>query len=184
MYQFGLISGCYLFSHFFVVNLTVRYSSPWLAALLSLASKNLTCPVESPQMTWSRALSKALRAAGVPSTFNKWRDLAAYRDQLQGQDGRDSAHPTKAPRSSVAYRPATPPTQRWRQRARGANNSHAPRLYPSSNPRAHHHSEVVGCLYGRPRFRQSQGRGRKLNRGWPRPRQSRGLHRPQPSSII
>ena len=34
-------------------------------------------PVGSPQMTWGRALNKALRAAGVPSTFTKWRDLAA-----------------------------------------------------------------------------------------------------------
>ena len=36
------------------------------------------------------------------------------------------------------------------------------------------HSEVVGCLYERPRFRQSQGRGKERNQGRPRPRQSRG----------
>ena len=32
-------------------------------------------------MAWDRALYKALRAVGVPSTFTKWRDLAAYCDQ-------------------------------------------------------------------------------------------------------
>ena len=43
-------------------------------------------------MTWGR---KALRAAGVPSTFTKWRDLAAYRDQwrvLCGAKARGAVH--------------------------------------------------------------------------------------------
>ena len=57
----------------------------------------------------------------------------------------------------------------------GANAPTAPTAtHPGSNPRAQRHSEVVGCLYGRPRLRQSQGRGEERNRGRPRPRQSRG----------
>ena len=59
-------------------------------------------PVGSPQMTWGRALNKALRAAGVPSTFTKWRDLAANRGQwwvLCGAKARGTVHtPPKHPR--------------------------------------------------------------------------------------
>ena len=56
--------------------------------------------------------------------------------------------------------------------------------HPGSNPRAQRHSEVVGCLYGRPRLRQSQGRGEERSRGWPHPRQRRGWHRPELSRRI
>ena len=70
------------------------------------------CPVGSPQMTWGRALNKALRAAGVPSTFTKWRDLAAYRHQwrvLCGAKARGTVHtPPKHPRDIWAQ-----PGRRW-----------------------------------------------------------------------
>ena len=42
------------------------------------------------------------------------------------------------------------------------DNSHPPRLQPPSQ----RHSEVLGCLYGQPRFRQSQDQG---GRTQPRP---------------
>ena len=83
-------------------------------------------------MTWGRALIKALRAAGVPSTF-KWRDLAAYRGQwrvLCGTKARGTAHtPPKhsrgiwaqvadGPPPSNPAHPATAPTRPRRQRPR------------------------------------------------------------------
>ena len=94
-------------------------------------------------MTWGRALNKALRAAGVPSTFTKWRDLAAHRDQwrvLCGAKARGTVYPPpKAPpRHLGPGRPLPtalqhrPPTRQRRQRAHGAN-SHAPRLQPPSS---------------------------------------------------
>ena len=53
-------------------------------------------------MMWGRALNKAPRASGVPSTFTKWRDLAAYSDQwrvLCGAKARGAVHtPPKHPR--------------------------------------------------------------------------------------
>ena len=59
-------------------------------------------PVGGPQMAWGRALNKALRAAGVPSTFTKRWDLAAYRDQWQvlcGTKAGGTVHtPPKHPR--------------------------------------------------------------------------------------
>ena len=84
-------------------------------------------------MTWGRALNKALRAAGVPSTFTKWRGLAAYRDQwrvLCGAKARVAVHtPPKhpcdiwaqvvdgPPPSNTAH-PTTAPTRPRRQQPR------------------------------------------------------------------
>ena len=84
-------------------------------------------------MTWGRTLNKALRAAGAPSTFTKWRDLAAYRDQwrvLCGAKARGAVHtPPKHPRgiwaqvvdglppSNIAH-PTTAPTHPRRQQRR------------------------------------------------------------------
>ena len=122
-------------------------------------------------MAWGQALNKAIQAAGVPSTFTKWRDLAANRDQwrvLCGAKARGTVH--TAPKH---------PRDIWAQVADGlppSNTAHpatAPTAtHPGSDPRAQRHSEVVGCLNGRPRFRQSQGRGEECTRGRPRPLQS------------
>ena len=84
-------------------------------------------------MTWGRTPNKAPRAAGVSSTFTKWRDLAAYRDQwraLCGAKARGTVHaPPKHPcdiwaqvvdgplPSNTAY-PATAPTRPRRQQPR------------------------------------------------------------------
>ena len=48
-------------------------------------------------MAWGRALNKALRAVGVPSTFTKWRDLAAYRGQWQVLCGAKAGREARAP---------------------------------------------------------------------------------------
>ena len=110
-------------------------------------------------MAWGRALNRALRATGVSSTFTKWRDLAAYRDQWRVLCGAKASGavkiPPKFPRdiwaqvadgpppSNTAH-PATAPT---RQR------SQQPRT-PAPTPELTATQKVVGCLYGRPRIRQ------------------------------
>ena len=118
-------------------------------------------------MTWGRALNKALRAAGVPSTFTKWRDLAAYRDQwrvLCGAKARGTVHtPPKHPRdiwaqvvdgpqpSNTAH-PATAP------RAHGAN-SHAPRLQPPSSTPLRSGGLPL-WTFGRPPFARARAAGK------------------------
>ena len=76
-------------------------------------------------MTWGRALNKALRAAGVPSTFTKWRGIAAYRDQwrvLCGAKARGAVHsPSKHPRDIWAQaHPTTAPTRPRSQQPAGS----------------------------------------------------------------
>ena len=97
-------------------------------------------PVGSPQMTWGRALNKALRAAGVPCTFTKWRDLAAYRDQwrvLCGAKARGTVHnPPKHPRDIWAQVVDVPPPSNTAHPPDGANAPTAPTAtHPGSNPR-------------------------------------------------
>ena len=84
-------------------------------------------------MTWGRALNKALRAAGVPSTLTKWWNLAAYRDQyraLCGAKAKGTVHiPPKhpcgiwaqvadGPPPSNPAHPAMAPMRPWRQQPR------------------------------------------------------------------
>ena len=83
-------------------------------------------------MTWGRALNRALRAAGVSSTFTKWRDLAAYRDQwrvLCGAKARGTVHnPPKHPRDIWAQVVDGPPP---------SNTTHPTTVtHSGSNPRA------------------------------------------------
>ena len=102
-----------------------------------------------------------------------------------------SAHPQspKAPPRHLGTGRREPTALQHHRPGDGANAPTVPTAaHPGSNPQSYHHSGVVGRLYGRPRFRQNQGRGEEpgeeRNRGRPRPRQSRGRHRPQPSIRI
>ena len=93
-------------------------------------------------MTRGRALNRTLRAAGIPSTFTKWRDSLHTVTNGESSAGPrrerqctplQSTPATSGPRSPMAHRPPTPPTRRRRQRAHGAN-IHAPQLQPPSSP--------------------------------------------------
>jgi hypothetical protein len=91
-------------------------------------------------MMWGRLLNKALRAAGVPSTFTKRRDLAAYRGQwrfLSGARARGTVHaPPKHPRDIWAQAGRRWPTAlQHRPHGDGASAPTAPTAtHQGSNP--------------------------------------------------
>ena len=92
-------------------------------------------------MTRGQALNKALKAAGEPSTFTKWRDCGTSLHTVTndgssaGQGERNSAHPSKSPPRHLG------PGRRWltalqhRSPGDGANAPTAPTAtHPGFNP--------------------------------------------------
>ena len=149
-------------------------------------------PSRKPPSDVGPGAQQGLRAAGVPCTFTKWRDLAAYLDQwrvLCGAKARGTVHtPPKQPRdiwaqvadgpppSNTAH-PTTAPTRPRRQQLRT----------PAPTPELKATQKWRAAFMGDHAFARARAAGtfgEERNRGRPRPRQSRGRHRPQPSSRI
>ena len=74
---------------------------------------------------------------------------------------RDSAHPSKAPSRHLGPGHQWPTALQPRPLGDGANAPTAPTAaHPGSNPRAHRHSEVVGCLLGDRAFARTRAAGK------------------------
>ena len=121
----------------------------------------------SPQMTWGRTLNKALQAAGVPSTFTKWRNFAEYRDQwrvLCGAKARGAVHaPSKfkaLPRHLGPGR-RLPTALQPRPPGDGANAPTAPiATHPGFNTRAQRHSARWAAFMGDRAFVRARAAGK------------------------